>query len=298
LVVSLACSRAVADTCYQVGFSDQANFSWGSSGDLPMAPVGMATLGGVPFNIESNTAGNQAWAAAIAIRAANGGTDPGGVVSIGIPVNTYGATHVYTLINSFGGMAGPDAYAWLTFTGSSGANYTKLLVGNSDIRDYLAGTYTNSINGSTTINVFNGTTGTNYPGRLDMQDIQLPAAFATQTLTQITLVDNGGPNQRVVLDGVNIKASPLVSGDANLDGRVDVNDLTIVLSHYGHGGLAGNQGDFNGDLFVDVNDLTVVLTNYGRTSGTAIAMAPEPSTLAILLAAALGLLATVGWRRR
>ena len=37
-------------------------------------------------------------------------------------------------------------------------------------------------------------------------------------------------------------------GDANGDGRVDINDLTIVLSHFfSHGGMTWSQGDFNGD---------------------------------------------------
>ena len=38
-----------------------------------------------------------------------------------------------------------------------------------------------------------------------------------------------------------------LGGDANLDGRVDVNDLTIVLTNFGRSGMAWNEGDFNGD---------------------------------------------------
>ena len=51
-------------------------------------------------------------------------------------------------------------------------------------------------------------------------------------------------------------------GDANGDGRVDVNDLTIVLAHYNQTGMSWSQGDFNNDGKVDVNDLTTVLANY------------------------------------
>ena len=58
-------------------------------------------------------------------------------------------------------------------------------------------------------------------------------------------------------------------GDANLDGRVDVNDLTIVLANFGrYGGWAILA--FNGDGIVDMNDLTIVLANFGRTSGGAL----------------------------
>ena len=79
-------------------------------------------------------------------------------------------------------------------------------------------------------------------------------------------------------------------GDANLDGRVDINDLTIVLAHYNQSGMTWSQGDFNGDGRVDINDLTIVLANYNQTSGAAagIAPVPEPATLALLAAALLG----------
>ena len=75
-------------------------------------------------------------------------------------------------------------------------------------------------------------------------------------------------------------------GDANFDGKVDINDLTIVLSNYGETvGASWTNGDFNGDGRVDINDLTIVLANYGRTAGASVAVAavPEPST--VLLAA-------------
>ena len=58
-------------------------------------------------------------------------------------------------------------------------------------------------------------------------------------------------------------------GDANGDGRVDINDLTIVLAHYGLSGspldVTYSEGDFTGDGKVDINDLTIVLANYGDT---------------------------------
>ena len=36
-------------------------------------------------------------------------------------------------------------------------------------------------------------------------------------------------------------------GDANLDGRVDINDLTIVLANYGQTGMEWAQGEFTGE---------------------------------------------------
>ena len=64
--------------------------------------------------------------------------------------------------------------------------------------------------------------------------------------------------------------------------------------------MTWSQGDFIGDGTVDINDLTIVLANYGETAGSSasgMAPVPEPSTIAILLAGAIGLLGFV-WRWR
>lgn len=93
----------------------------------------------------------------------------------------------------------------------------------------------------------------------------------------------------------------LLPGDANFDGKVDINDLTIVLSNYGKTvGASWTNGDFNGDGRVDINDLTIVLANYGRTAGASIAVAavPEPSTVLLAAFAVVGLLACVTRKRR
>jgi hypothetical protein len=209
---------------YFVSLTNQANFTWAAPDTvpgeptgtrLPGAPVGVAKLGGVAFNIASNAAGKQAWHADIA---ANGGS---GQVSITNNVNVYGVTSVYSLINTWCGQPGPNAYAWFVFTGSGGAIYTNYLVGRVDIRDYNGANYENNINGTTTINVF-GCLSDNWglPGRLDMQQIALPPQFATQTLVSVQLVDNGGPSfQRVVLDGLTVQVAtswPLaIAGNAS-----------------------------------------------------------------------------------
>ena len=82
-------------------------------------------------------------------------------------------------------------------------------------------------------------------------------------------------------------------GDANYDGRVDINDLTIVLAHYNQSRLGWAQGEFTGSGTVDINDLTIVLAHYNQSIGSstaALAAVPEPSAIAITAAALLGLL--------
>jgi hypothetical protein len=101
-----------------------------------------------------------------------------------------------------------------------------------------------------------------------------------------------------------IESVDRLPGDANLDGKVDVNDLTIVLANFGQTGCAWSQGCMDGDPTgtVDVNDLTIVLANYNQTfgsgsSGIAVASAvPEPSCVIVLGIGAVSLLA-FAWRR-
>jgi hypothetical protein len=96
----------------------------------------------------------------------------------------------------------------------------------------------------------------------------------------------------------------VLPGDANGDGTVDVNDLTIVLAHYNQTGMNWSQGEFTGSGKVDVNDLTIVLAHYNTTVGAAdIKAVPEPSALLLIVVGVFGLLgltrrAPVFWRRR
>ncbi len=61
-----------------------------------------------------------------------------------------------------------------------------------------------------------------------------------------------------------IQPAPL-PGDANLDGKVDIEDLTILLTNFGKSGMTWSQGNFDGDPTVDLEDLTILLTHFGQS---------------------------------
>jgi probable HAF family extracellular repeat protein len=96
--------------------------------------------------------------------------------------------------------------------------------------------------------------------------------------------------------------TPALPGDAVGDGTVDINDLTIVLAHYGQTGQTWSDGEFTGDGTVDINDLTIALAHYGESdassaTGNALAV-PEPAGLVLLACCGLALLAAALRRRK
>ena len=166
-------------------------------------PTGQGVLlGGVPFDIP---VGRNTWQAA---NAAGGGSS---VVSLTLPIGLDNVTGVHTLINTLWGVSGTPALATLRFTFDDGTVFLKQLVGDVDIRDYYANTFTNAINGTTTVRVFfTDTVGSAGPNRyrLDKQFIDL-SAFRDKTLVSLTLVDRGDQNvQRVFLAGVTVQSVP------------------------------------------------------------------------------------------
>ena len=124
----------------------------------------------------------------------------------------------------------------------------------------------------------------------------LPAGFVLNNATAID--DNGdivgyGTDSAGHTDQAFLLRAAL-PGDANLDGHVDINDLTIVLTNYGQTiDMSWTTGNFTGDGTVDINDLTIVLANYGQSEGASaagLAAVPEPGMLALLAAGVVGLL--------
>jgi len=70
---------------------------------------------------------------------------------------------------------------------------------------------------------------------------------------------------------------PMLAGDVNLDGKVDLNDFGILKEHFGSSAAARADGDLDGNGTVDLSDFGILKANFGHTAGTV----PEPSTLAL-----------------
>ena len=84
-------------------------------------------------------------------------------------------------------------------------------------------------------------------------------------------------------------------GDADKDGSVTDDDLSLLLAHWGQdvtadpdGGWA--KGEFDATAPVDDNDLSLLLANWTGTG----AAVPEPSAMSVLIASALLLLRRKG----
>ena len=114
-------------------------------------------------------------------------------------------------------------------------------------------------------------------------------------------VNSAGATDGFLLEPGTVVINPQNPGDVNGDGRVDINDLTTVLSNYGKSGQVWSEGSMDGDPngVIDINDLTIVLSKFGVTYTASLTAVPEPAS--VLMLAAVGLVPLAGWgvaRRR
>ncbi len=120
----------------------------------------------------------------------------------------------------------------------------------------------------------NGTTG-GADGDIDLDDLD----YLVRYLVETTAVDGDG--------------NPIFGtqyGDFNLDGEIELADLTRLGTYYGVGSTWA-EGNANGylDLDIELGDLTTLGTYYGASNGGVDAI-PEPMTFLLMGCGAIGLL--------
>ena len=151
---------------------------------------GMHEWNGVPFTLEEREGKNIYY---------------GEVLDI--PVNIYGVTHAYSLINSSWGRQGSEIGS-MEFFGTNGSYYKRLLVEGVNVRDHFYGnSFNNFIDNVTALPVFDNGRG---KVRLDMQIYLLPETFAQETLESIrfTSFKLGSPQGTPFIGAVTVAAVP------------------------------------------------------------------------------------------
>jgi hypothetical protein len=80
------------------------------------------------------------------------------------------------------------------------------------------------------------------------------------------LLFGGYAGSALVLDDSWQWRATFLAADLDQDGVVGIQDLTILLAHYGvTSGASPADGDLDGDTDVDINDLTLMLSAYGTS---------------------------------
>jgi gliding motility-associated-like protein len=170
---------------------DWHNYNVNNSNRSFNIPLGSVVFNSIPFYIEPQ--GNNAW------NAHYGNTNPT------LSINKSNIKSAYFLINTFWGPTNGQ-YSKITFNFSDGSSFDKLLISGVDCRDFLNNTWANTINNTSTVNVF--TNSTNGVNRLDMMKIDLPSHFQNKTLSQIAFLDYGGNTvSRLIITGVTLESN-------------------------------------------------------------------------------------------
>jgi hypothetical protein len=222
-------------------------------------PIGNLNFGGVPFSIP--TGPNNYWSGAQATSAGPG------TATLTIPVGVTGVTSAFTLLNTTCGQPGPEAYLFVTFKWSNGATATQELVGDVNVRDYNNDGCADTINNTSTTQVWTNGEGQ----RLDRQEYILPAASASQVLTSVTITDTGhelfsraifsgltvSTCRAYVAEGVTISSSKIVYDPSK---SIYLQEVTLT-----NAGTAAVRGP----LFFILEDLPTAVTLVNKSAATA-----------------------------
>ncbi|MBI2826893.1 MAG: hypothetical protein HYX69_19635 [Planctomycetia bacterium] len=89
--------------------------------------------------------------------------------------------------------------------------------------------------------------------------------------------------------------TPLIAGDVNHDGIVDVSDIQTVAANWL---TTGPTGDANSDGLVDISDIQTIAAHWLESSGAGNSTVPEPSSLVLSAAIVFSLVGAARLRRQ
>jgi alpha-tubulin suppressor-like RCC1 family protein len=242
-------------------------------GFLYSSSTNAAYYGGVPFFVTDKA--NQVWHAA---RAPGG--DGAGAVSETFPIAVNNVYGFYTMAGLWWGAEG--SYVTYTFNFSDGSSYSKTLTNNVDLRDYnIPSVWANSINGTTTQNVFSS--GTYY---LDRQWIDLAAAgHGGKNLVSFTVTDSGSwGSSRIFLAAATAQVGapgqiPPGAVDTDNDGILDSYELGLPSSTKPDDADTDDDGLSDGTEISGTTDpLVADVDNDQLSDGVELALGTNPQS--------------------
>lgn len=201
---------------------------------------GSQKFDGVPFEIVADAQGDNALRTPIPSQALF--TDTVSNSTYSIPTSIYGARSVYTLINSVYDNSSGES---ITFIASDGTTTSISLSFGQNVRRY---TGSRSLNSTVTRNVV----GTENGAHLDMQRFDLPASFATKTLTEIRFTSRGTVPSALSLfgstTGFSFLAGVTVDAMPQLLAKYTMEELTVWNGAAGElkDSAGFSSGPFNG----------------------------------------------------
>jgi hypothetical protein len=137
-----------------------------------------------------------------------------------------------------------------------------------------------------------GSATVNVGASLTLGDV-IPSGVAEEMLDLVFEYTANGELRQGIVSYEPI-GTPVLDGDTNGDGVVDIVDLNNVRNNFGSSGnpVLGDTAPFNGT--VDITDLNNVRNNFGATLPGGANAVPEPSTWGLAACGALAL----GWVAR
>ena len=171
-----------------------------------------------------------------------------------------------TVNDSIMDAGGPAHFApFASITGPSAAGRGQSRTFNVSAGDFspevLAGGFTYSIDwgDGTPVQTISATAG-NATGVSLKHTFNLLGDFTIK----LAATDRDGLPSATATHPITITAFP--PGDANLDGKVNFDDLLILAQHFGKTGATLSDGDFNGDGTVGFDDLLILAQNFDSTN--------------------------------